>query len=407
MFKLTLTLLFSLSITATIEKKETEVLQGMFNQLQKDVFEPKKCSTLILGLYLENEGPSMSSTAGENVHDLCPSIKQSCCNFEQLVEVHEDARQSYLKSLEFSKMLQRLTNKVADLSESEFQKINQRFEENQDCKYDNEKGQTFETAFNYLKEKKSFINNNFEKGIEYYSRKSAGFACALCDQRSHGSIKTKGKKDNTIQIDLKQCKSFYSSPEISHYVTSIIHIPLIYHFYQSLLCLEGHKRHKADLSNISDPSLLDKTIELYMECGKGTNMQTMKGCLEVCKLDDLFNINYFARYFEDILTMDLMADHLIKESDFDMNENQTIYEEKVKEIGVYFFVNPLKTKSRIDKLPKEYSFGTGWNILSHEFITNKAIIKENSQGIKSIFVKGGIDKIAILIMSSILFIWYK
>lgn len=76
---------------------KSEIVEGMFNKLQEDIFEPEQCYPKILDFYLESEGPEESFTAGDNVHDLCPNIRQSCCSFEQLVEIHDRAKNSYNK----------------------------------------------------------------------------------------------------------------------------------------------------------------------------------------------------------------------------------------------------------------------------------------------------------------------
>ena len=105
----------------------------MFNQLQKDIFEPKECYPKMIAMYLTNEGPERSSVAGDNEHDLCPSIRQTCCNYEQLVEVHGKAKESYEKFLKFSKILQDLVKKINSMSEEQMANINSKFEQNSHC----------------------------------------------------------------------------------------------------------------------------------------------------------------------------------------------------------------------------------------------------------------------------------
>lgn len=409
MLKQTIILLFSLIYINAHEKQDTEYLEGMFNQLQKDIFEPKECYPKMIAMYLTNEGPERSSVAGDNEHDLCPSIRQTCCNYEQLVEVHGKAKESYEKFLKFSKILQDLVKKINSMSEEQMANINSKFEQNSHCKLDDDEEDIFESAYQYLTKSKDDVIESFETGSKFYARKNAGFACALCDQASHAAMRIKRKQAPVIQLDYKQCKYFYQSPELVHYVTSLVAIRQLYNFFTPLSCISEQKKIvKRDvISSIAKPEDLEKVLGYYQNCGKDKNMQKDKQCQAACKDDNFFNVNYFAKFYEDILAFYLLGDDLINYTQPDMEKLSDIYDSKKKELFFNFYVAPLNVKTRIDRFPLEYSYGTGWNILAHEFVTRDAFIKTNSKGIKTIILAETIEKLSFFLISSFIFFWFK
>ena len=241
MFNRLLILFLSLTITSIHCTNESKVVEGMFNELQREIFKPKQCYTKLLGFYLESEGPNMSLTAGDNVHDLCPSIRQTCCSYEQLVEIHAKARTSHQKMMMFTDKVADLMEKVRQLDDEQLQILLQSIKDG-DCEYSefDGNGDSLDSAIEVLRNEEN-IEETLKSGMEYYSLKNAGYACAMCDQRSHEAIVEKRKQTPYIQVDLKQCKSFVSDPLFREYVKASALMKQVMIFYGGLSCV--HKYH--------------------------------------------------------------------------------------------------------------------------------------------------------------------
>lgn len=404
MFNVSKILFFAFFTTLCVSNEST-VLKGMYNKLQEDIFEPKECYTKLMGYYLENEGPSKSFTAGDNVHDLCPNIHQSCCSFEQLVEIHGQAKKSFEKSIKFAEILVDLVNNVANMTSQTKDAVVERVT-NSNCFWEDDKGHSFLTALEHLKNNRDEINDSIRRGIEYYSIKNANFACTLCDQSSHEAIITKRRQTPIIQIDTKQCKMFFGNPETHHVVNTIINIRQIYTVYGGLACSKDLKHFKGDVSEIAFPEQLSEVSGYYQSCGNSNEMMKNKSCQAICEEMVFFNANYFAKYMEDLFAFKLMGEMWINNIEYEKEGLEIPFDKMVEEVGYYYWVQP-RGKSGIEKLPKQYSYGTGWNIMTHSFVTQDAFLEIDEHGQKSIILRGGLPKMGVLILALTTWLFIK
>jgi len=382
--------------------KESQVVEGMFNSLRKEIFEPKECYPKLLDFYLENDGPSESFIAGDNIHDLCPSIKQSCCSFEQLVEIHTQAKNAYEKTLKFIDVLKNLTNQIADLNAEKKAAIIKKVQET-DSDWKDDKGHSFTQSLEYFKEKRDEINESFEIGMKNYSLANANYACAMCDQASHESIIVKRKQYPKIQIDTKQCKKFFSSPEIFHHVALYANIKQLYIVYRCLLDSEEKTPLKGNVKSFIFPEQIEEFTQHYQDCAKGDTLQKSEQCLHVCKETGLFNENFFAQFMESIVVFQIAGTAVLEGKQAVSDDNKEKFEKLFEEIGQYFWVEPKKAKTRIERFEKIYTYGTGWNNMNHNFVIADAFLEVDEQGKKTIILREGLGRVSIL--SLILTVW--
>jgi hypothetical protein len=382
--------------------RESQVVEGMFNSLKKDIFEPKECYPKLLDFYLENEGPSKSFIAGDNIHDLCPNIKQSCCSYEQLVEIHTQAKNAYEQTLKFIDVLKNVTNQIADLSDERKAAIIKKVQET-DSEWKDDNGHSFTKSLEYFKEKRDQINESFEIGMKNYSLANANYACAMCDQASHDSIIVKRKQYPKIQIDTKQCKKFFGSPEIYHHVALYANIKQLYIVYGSILESEENSRLKGDVKDLIFPENIEKFAKHYQDCAKGDTLQKSEECLHACKETGLFNENVFAQFMESIVIFQIAGTAILEEKPIKTEEHAQEFEKLFKEIGQYFWVQPKKAKTRIERFEKIYTYGTGWNNMNHNFVVADAFLEVDEQGKKTIILREGLGRVSIL--SLILTVW--
>ena len=393
MFKQTILLFLSLGVVLSHQQTEPDVVEGMFNKLQKDLFKPKQCFTKLMGFYLESDGPSMSFTAGDNVHDLCPSIMQSCCSFEQLVEIHGKARNSHLKMLKFGETLIGLMNSVADLSDERLQNLRNAISQ-KGCEGDEEDG-NFNMAQEFLGQNREVLSEGIRSGLLWYSTKMAGYACTMCDQTSHESIVEKRKQAPYIMVDLKQCKTFFGDAKIGDFLNTVIALKQVGIAFREMSCALG-KPSRIPIDDLINPEQYDLGFNFYQDCASKNKLETDQPCQRKCEEMNIFNESFFSKYMQDLIAFDFLKENLLVQETADTESMKEMFDKRLEEEFVHFWVEPLRTKTRIEKLEKKYVYGSGWNTMNHFFVDKPAELQVSLDGRKSIILRGSASKYSVL-----------
>jgi hypothetical protein len=369
-------IIFLITTNPTTSKNSQD---NIISTLKKNISEPKSCRPEILRFYLNQNGKSESSYKTNKTSEICPSITQTCCDFEEMVKLHNIGKESYDKMILQIELLKRVTNKVADMPDNLRDFVIQLIEDQED---NLEEGalDRFIYAINHIQQNRDQINHSFEIGLEFYARKNLGFSCALCDQKSHSAIQ-KNEKGSFIKIDRNECRSFLGADEIYDFTYSIINLKQIFIFYGELFKARNRYDHAVDIESIGNPEELEKFLKKYQNCAQKLEFEQDIDCLADCENYEIFNTNYFSMFTLDLFAYDITGEELMKNLDFDVEGNSKKNSEYYEKYYFVYFIEPTFVKNKEQALEEYnfvYEFGEGWNNLKYQFnpIAFKTEIKD-------------------------------
>jgi hypothetical protein len=364
--------------------KNAEDQNTIIGELKQLVNQQLPCNTNFLEYYISSEQLEESIPADENIAVLCPFIQNSCCTHEQLVQVHNQTTRSHKKITRLIKLLVSLANRMTSLDENKKTNIIKAISEKQ-CYYNEGEKKTLEEITTYLIENNASIVESFNKGLNFYSQENAKFGCAICDQKSHEWINTE-QEPAQIQVDSKQCKTFFGNENIEHYVNAFAHIRYLFIFYRSLACtmqigVEGDSEFFFLVDEVPE------TLETLKLCSTNNEMETNQLCDLLCDETDLFNINVLAPYNRDFSIFELTADKLFSQTQI-TEIDQNSYSNMMNKINREAWVQPLQNVDQAEIFELTYVYGSGWNNSDHTFVQNNAeIINNEDAGNKIVLIQ--------------------
>ena len=383
-------LIFMISSSVKGTDKKEDVVKGMFNSLQREVFEEKECLSKIIGCYLKDEGLSYSITAGKDMHRICPSIVHSCCSREQMAAIHSKINTNYNKSDKTIELINQIIYKIGNMNEDRVNSLRKSLIE-KDCIQDdpeNEENMEFINNLKYFKDNYSMSQEIVRNGIEYVSKTVAGFGCSICDQASHTTIIHKRKEEPILQFDMKQCKTFFDSPESYNYIKMFGELGRLYSIFGTLKCINKDLDYRSQ--EFYTPDQFEDVVKSIKDCNNSNNFLKKRNCKTVCEEASLFNESVMAKYQEGIIIFTMFSDFFFLGEPMEDKESvMPVYKKMYEDIAFRFFLEPSgKSKLHFEGMKKRYEFGSGWNVVNHNFTSGEVeLIKDKNDSIK-IILKG-------------------
>lgn len=373
-------------LTSSINTTLTAKLKGK-------IFTPKDCLPRVIETYVASKAPSQSLKSDDSMLELCPDLHESCCLKNNLNDLHSLVLDG-IKSLrsfehEYNYVMQTI-NKASDLTVEKFikdfaQKINGVMDIVDDEEED-PKVTKLRESINYIKKNESLISEDLKSAIEMVISVNSRFGCAICNRENLFSFKNMKTKSPSLILDMAQCKNIFSDKRamsiflLDHHTTYLYETIVAMAFVENGSSPSDTFLTKDEISNL--PSLIEK-------CKDDSNFITNLECQSLCLGMKFFNENPFYNIQKQITAGNIMIDHyfkgLQKKSKVELNQE---YENLEKKIVKRFFVMPhLPVTFLIENFPKQFSWNSGWNIMSFEMNFNTEVKHVENKNLEDFILK--------------------
>lgn len=403
---ITLSFFISFNLALNSKIKRDNVVQGMFDHTKQKIFQPKECGENILKMYLKDtDTMRRSELASREIHTMCPNLVDTCCNLEQVTQIHQKMKQSFDNNSEILEHITNLVDQIANATQSQIDNIilkkqeleeeerqrqreyysySEDSQENSQSKsqsnqseekepVETEEQQEFRQLMQYFKDNSDSIKENISLPYMAYNRFAARYGCTLCDSESQNAFRDVHSKTPKRQYDVAMCKSFYEDSDAR------LLGRMTYEMYQIERVFRFLGKINKDFKSTQIPNQLiedEENVKLFElsinKCSENLNWKTNSECLQGCSNLKLLNGNYLSQFQGNLILYNMIAPFAFDlDMEFDLESNLQELRTFYQRVNVRFFIFPEGSfKPKLEALDFSYEYGTGWNIAKHSFIPN-------------------------------------
>ena len=313
--------------------------------------------------------------ASNQIKELCPTIRYTCCSFDELANMSNIFSEKIKKVKAiiflFEKFIQRLTFlKISDVE------VLYKTTVNNSCS--NYSKVEYQAALEYMNKFKSEILENFKNLLNIDLNYNKGFPCELCKEEVSYHFVQGLDGSHMINVNVDSCLKYI--PSVAEFLPYVIYS---FHKVEILVKTIG--------CEVGLPFSLDLSInhtsqriifeEEMKKCDNAEYIMESSKCLEFCRLGILNN--FWGSFIVDVIQVGNVIlyewEKVQKVSHFDDGISKLDY--SYDDLKFEYFIDPersIKGKN-IEDYPINIVNSTGWNLFENslQILSGDAISKIN------------------------------
>ena len=227
-------------------------------------------------------------------------------------------------------------------------------------------------AFDVLKLRSDTLESNLNTSISHFSKISASFTCALCEQKNGFNFKNEGQNGAKISIDMDMCENIFNSPNSKKAFKFFNDAYYVNIFVETFSCLGFTS---ISLEPVIEDKKLGDILHQANKCQEIGDWINDERCLAVCSSLPFINQNLFYKMMTPIAISNNLIRKIIKSQTNDNNFRieeiliDQIKKEKIKltqnkkNIEFKFFIDSIEDKiARIEDFVWDVRSKGGWNL---------------------------------------------